>query len=73
MMIGTRLKLMICAAMLPMAARAQAQPTPGYTLVKTVPLGAPDRWDYVVADPETTRVYVAHGDRVTVLDMATGR
>ena len=50
---------------------APAQPTIAYRLVATVPLGAPDRWDYVVADPATARVYVAHGDRVTVLDAAS--
>ncbi len=45
---------------------------PAYTLVKTVTLGAPDRWDYVVFDKDTDRVYVAHGDRVTVVDAASG-
>ncbi len=45
---------------------------PLYHLTKTVPLGAPDRWDYVVFDPVSGRVYVAHGDRVTVVDGGTG-
>jgi DNA-binding beta-propeller fold protein YncE len=31
-------------------------------------LGAPDRWDYVVFDGPSKRVYVAHGDEVTVVD-----
>ena len=44
--------------------------SPVYRLVKTVPLGAPDRWDYAVYD--AGRVYVAHGDRVTVLDGWSG-
>jgi YVTN family beta-propeller protein len=43
-----------------------------YLLTKTVPLGAPDRWDYVVFDPTSRRAYVAHGDRVTVVDGTTG-
>lgn len=43
---------------------------PLYQLTKSVPLGAPDRWDYVSFD--ANRVYVAHGDRVTVLDATTG-
>jgi YVTN family beta-propeller protein len=38
-----------------------------------VPLGAPDRWDYVVYDAPSHRVYVAHGDRVTVVDGQDGR
>ncbi|HWF00297.1 MAG TPA: hypothetical protein VG248_10915 [Caulobacteraceae bacterium] len=45
----------------------------GYVLEKTVPLGAPDRWDYVVFDREGDRVYLAHGDRLTVVDPETGR
>lgn len=45
---------------------------PAYVLEKTVPLGAPDRWDYVVFDPSGERVYVAHGDRVAVIDPKAG-
>jgi len=52
------------------AADATAQPL--YRQVKEVPLGAPDRWDYVVFDPAAERVYIAHGDRVTVVDPAKG-
>jgi YVTN family beta-propeller protein len=46
---------------------------PAYTLTKTVPLGAPDRWDYVVFDAPTHHVYVAHGDNVAVLDAHSGQ
>jgi DNA-binding beta-propeller fold protein YncE len=44
-----------------------------YHISMVVPLGPPDRWDYVVFDPDTRRVYVAHGDRVTVVDGTNGR
>ncbi len=50
---------------------AQAE-SPLYRLVKSVPLGAPDRWDYVVFDSASGRVYVAHGDRLTVVNGTTG-
>ncbi len=43
-----------------------------YRLTQRVSLGAPDHWDYVVADSATHRVYVAHGDRVTVVDGQSG-
>jgi DNA-binding beta-propeller fold protein YncE len=46
---------------------------PAYKLVETVPLGAPDRWDYTVFDADTDRVYVAHGDRVTVVDARSAK
>jgi len=49
-----------------------AQSTPAYTVTKTVALGAPDRWDYVMFDAQSHRAYVAHGDRVTVVDGRDG-
>src|ERR1700722_7835471 len=56
--------------------RAQ-EPTQGrdsgmYKVSKVVPLGAPDRWDYVVFDAPSHRVYVAHGDRLSVVDGRDG-
>jgi YVTN family beta-propeller protein len=45
---------------------------PAYHIAKTVALGAPDRWDYVEFDAGSGRVYVAHGDRVTVVDGKSG-
>lgn len=49
-----------------------AEPSPGYQVTHSVSLGAPDRWDYVVFDPSSKRVYVAHGDEVTVVDGRKG-
>ena len=43
-----------------------------YHLTHSVGLGAPDRWDYVLYDGPSHRVYVAHGDRVTVVDGRSG-
>ncbi len=45
---------------------------PEYVMKGATPLGAPDRWDYVVFSGETGRVYVAHGDRLAVVDAASG-
>ncbi len=42
-----------------------------YRQVAAIPLGAPERWDYVVADAPSGRVYVAHGDRLSVVDGRT--
>jgi YVTN family beta-propeller protein len=55
------------------SALAQSPTAPAYSVVKAVPLGAPDRWDYVVFDAPSHRVYVAHGDRVTVVDGHDGQ
>lgn len=54
------------------AAAASAQTAPSYHVTKTVALGAPDRWDYLVYDAPSHRLYVSHGDRVTVLDGKDG-
>ena len=55
------------------AGAAASPPVPEYRLSNTIPLGAPDRWDYVTFDPGSNRVYVAHGDRVTVVDGRDGK
>ncbi len=56
------------------AGAAPAQPAaPGYRLARSIPLGAPDRWDYVVFDASQHRVYVAHSDRLTVVDALSGK
>jgi DNA-binding beta-propeller fold protein YncE len=47
--------------------------TVDFRMTRSVPLGAPDRWDYVVYDSPSHRVYVAHSDRVTVVDGRSGR
>lgn len=69
---STRMILAACALIGSTALASSAPTTPAYRLAKTVALGAPDRWDYVVADAPTGRVYVAHGDRLTVLDSRSG-
>ena len=47
-------------------------PAPSYKITHTTMLGAPDRWDYVTYDAGSHRVYVAHGDRVSVVDGGNG-
>lgn len=64
--------LVIAVAVLCHAPRAFAQSPPEYRVTRTVQLGAPDRWDYVTFDPASKRVYVAHGDEVTVVGGENG-
>ena len=63
----------ILAAALYIPGPVRAQPVPEYRISNTIPLGAPERWDYVTFDPASHRVYVAHGDRVTVVDGRDGK
>jgi YVTN family beta-propeller protein len=48
-------------------------PVPSYEITKEVPLPGPDRWDFVKFSSTERRVYVAHGDRVSVVDEPTGK
>src|SRR5580692_4671243 len=67
-----RLTVLSAAFLLGSVAASLAQ-TPVYHVTKTVALGAPDRWDYLVYDTPTHRLYVSHGDRLTVLDGRDGK
>ena len=58
---------------LPPSAFARHAGSADYHRVRAVALGAPERWDYVVYDSPSHRVYVAHGDHLTVVDGRNGR
>ncbi|MBL6852333.1 MAG: hypothetical protein ISS15_00615 [Alphaproteobacteria bacterium] len=61
------------AALSVAAAPVSAADAPAlYKPAGTVNLGAPERWDYVVFDAGADRIYVTHGDRVSVVDGKTG-
>jgi len=53
---------------LALSCAAAAQTAPDYRVVKQAALGAPDRWDYVVFDAGSDRVFVAPGNELTVVD-----
>lgn len=55
------------------AVPAQAARSSEYSITKTIMLGTPDVWDYLTFDAPSGRVYIAHGDRVTVVDGKTGQ
>jgi YVTN family beta-propeller protein len=43
-----------------------------YKIAKLIPLGPGERWDYVTFDSYQNRIYVAHGDYVSVVDATSG-
>lgn len=65
-------KSILALAGLALSCAAVAQTAPEYRVVKKVALGAPDRWDYVVFDAGSDRVFVAHGNELTVVDGSSG-
>jgi len=56
----------------PGAGAAPADAAPLYRITRSVPRGAPDRWDYLVYEPVLNRVYVSHGAGVTAVDGTSG-
>jgi len=62
--------LLLCAAA---CSVGLADDKPLYSISKTIPIGAPDHWDLLTFDAESQRVYIAHGDRVTVVDGQSGK
>src|SRR5581483_10748059 len=73
-MTSIRRLLVVCATVTAAlsAPLTSAAATAEYAVVRTVPLGAPDRWDYVVFDSDSGRVFVAHGDELAVVDGQSG-
>jgi DNA-binding beta-propeller fold protein YncE len=60
----------VCIAFTP-AWGASKSPA-AYHISKSVTLGGPEQWDYLVYDATTHSVYVSHGDRVSVVDGRDG-
>jgi DNA-binding beta-propeller fold protein YncE len=61
--------LAICAAAVGMAADSAAL----YKISQSIPLGAPEQWDYLTYDSESGRLFVAHGSGIDVIDGASGK
>jgi DNA-binding beta-propeller fold protein YncE len=62
------------SACLSFASASQAADGPGlYHISKTIPLGAPERWDYLSFEPTSNRLFVAHSDRIDVIDLSAGK
>ena len=66
------MRILTAAAMLALCATS-AMAAPAYKPAGSVPLGDPTFWDYTVVDPSTGRVYVAHADKLAVIDGRAGK
>lgn len=55
------------------AQNASAQPNPsGYRLLKTIPVGGTEGWDYVTIDSDARRLYIGRDDHIDVVDVDSG-
>ncbi|HEV2561263.1 MAG TPA: hypothetical protein VGT78_03910 [Rhizomicrobium sp.] len=61
------------AAAITTQAMGAGAPLPAYKIVKTVKLGAPDKWDFLTFDPASKLVYVSHRTKVDVVDPSLGK
>jgi YVTN family beta-propeller protein len=68
-----RRPLLALTALALLAGSASAQARGPYELTGTVSLGAPEKRDYVVFDSGSQRVFIAHGDHLSVVDARTGK
>jgi DNA-binding beta-propeller fold protein YncE len=55
------------------ATTVHGQPTSSYRITHTYNLGGEGRWDYVVPDPATHRLFIARQTRVMVVDANDGK
>jgi DNA-binding beta-propeller fold protein YncE len=46
---------------------------PGLHMISTYKLGGEGGWDYLTIDPDSRRVFIAHGTRVEVVDADSGK
>lgn len=46
---------------------------PAYRIIKTIPLGAPDKWDFLYFDSASGHVLVSHRTKVDVVDPVKGK
>jgi DNA-binding beta-propeller fold protein YncE len=54
------------------AGGSHAASAPAYSIMKSIPLGSPERWDFLSFDVTSHRVYVAHNTEIVVVDGHTG-
>src|SRR5258708_12239993 len=57
--------------MLSTAACLRADASPGWTVSDRIPVGGDGNWDYAALQAEQHRLYVAHQDRMVVIDLSS--
>jgi DNA-binding beta-propeller fold protein YncE len=68
-----KLNLSVFLLNLLLAGYAAGASGPGYHVVTTYNVGGDGGWDYLIADPDTHRLYISRGTHVMVIDAETGK
>jgi DNA-binding beta-propeller fold protein YncE len=72
--VASRALMAFAGVYMAMAPASQAADAPElYRISKTIQLGSPERWDYLSFEPTANRLYVAHSDRIDVVDLASDK
>ena len=64
------MKKMLLPVLFSLAAATFAQAAEPYHLLKEIPVGGDGGWDYASVDSAAQRLYVSHGSKVVVIDLA---
>ena len=69
----TVLLSLVAACLVHGSSQEMSQPGPsGYHVLKTIPVGGTEGWDYVTMDSTARRLYVGRGDHIDVVDVDAG-
>lgn len=66
-------KLLLIVAVAFISLYSNAQQEASYKLSKKIDLPGDGKWDYMSVDNARSRLYVSHGDRVHIIDLATDK
>lgn len=69
----TKIELSVFVITLFLAGYAAAASGSGYHVVKTYKVGGDGGWDYLIADPDTNRLYISRGTHVMVINADSGK
>ena len=64
--------LVVASAIVASAQNPSPQAGSGYHLLKTIPVGGTEGWDYVTMDSDARRLYIGRDDHIDVVDVDAG-
>lgn len=64
--------VVLLVAGFPLAGSAATAGSSGYHILKTIPVGGTEGWDYVTVDSDARRVYISRGNHIDVVDVDAG-
>ena len=66
------LAVVLLAAVFPLTIPGATAGLSGYRILKTIPVGGTEGWDYVTMDSDARRLYIGRGNHIDVVDVDAG-